>query len=655
MTETAYPRLFSPLRLGAVTVPNRIVFAAHLTNYAQDGLPSEQHAAYYAARAAGGAGLIITEEHVTHRNDWPYEKVIKGYRPEVVAGYRRVTEAVHAHGVPILAQLSHNGGQSSSMYSRLPVWSPSGVPDPLFREVPKAVDHREIAEIVAGFRTVAGHCVAGGFDGVELQCSHASIVREFLSPVTNLRTDEYGGPELERRARLLTEIAAAVREALGPDRILGVRLCVDELIDGGIGLADTVATARLLERAGLVDYINTSIGVATRTLHMVQPSMAQPRGHALPHARAIREAVSLPVVGIGRIKEPDEAENALAEGLCDLVGMVRGQIADPEFAVKARTGAREQIRVCLSCNQECSARVGMNRWLGCLENPRAGRESVVLAPPRLRGRSVLVVGAGPGGLQAATTAAERGHRVTLLEQADEVGGQVRFASSGPARGELRQLIRNLESECRRSGVRLETGVTATEDLVLAQEPDTVVLATGARARLPWWASGSPRVVHIRDVFEGKASPSGRVLLIDEVGFHPATATAELLADRGARVRISTPAMVVGQDLGLTLDMELFTKRAFDKGITQGTDEVVTGATAAPDGGVVVDLLRHTTGVGTQERFDWVVCAVHQEPAEDLWLALRDSDGFGVHRVGDCLTPRRAHAAVVEGHRVGSAL
>ena len=188
-----YRYLFSPLRIGPVVVRNRIVFSAHLTNYAEDGLPSQQHADYYAARAAGGAGLIITEEHSTHPTDWPYEKLIHGFHRAVIPGYRQITAAVHAHDVPIFAQLNHNGGQASSMFSRLPVWAPSPVPDPMFREVPKAVERHEIAEIVAGYGTVAGHCAEGGFDGVELQCSHSSIVRGFLSPATNKRTDAYGG------------------------------------------------------------------------------------------------------------------------------------------------------------------------------------------------------------------------------------------------------------------------------------------------------------------------------------------------------------------------------------------------------------------------------------------------------------------------------
>ncbi|MGP4015063.1 mycofactocin system FadH/OYE family oxidoreductase 2 [Saccharopolyspora sp. 5N708] len=637
--------LFSPLRIGPVTVGNRIVFSAHLTNYAQDGLPSEQHAAYYAARAAGGAGLVITEEHSTHPTDWPYEKLIHGFRPSVVPGYRRITEAVHAHGVPIFAQLNHNGGQASSMYSRLPVWAPSAVPDPMFREVPKAIDTGEIAEVVAGYGTVAGHCAEGGFDGVELQCSHSSIVRGFLSPATNKRTDAYGG-SLANRARILLEIIDAVRDALGPDRALGVRLCGDELIEGGTTIDEAVEVARMVADTGKVDYINTSIGVATSTLYMIEASMAIPPGYALFISNAIRRAVDLPVVGVGRIKDPLQAERALEEGHCDLVGVVRGQIADPDFAAKARSGYRSDIRTCLSCNQECVGRMGLNRWLGCIENPRTGRESVSLPMPRKR-RRVLVVGGGPAGLQAASTAAERGHHVTLFEREQATGGQVAVAATVPSRAEFLDVVRNLRAECERHGVDVKTGVAATAEMLRAEHPDAVVLATGARPQPVHWAVDG--VVDVRDVLEGRAAPEGDVLVVDELGFHQASSVAELLADRGCRVQISTPGMVVCQDLGVTLDMETFNVRAHAKGIEQRTDEVVMSASAEPTG-VVLQILKHTTATLAEARFDWVVCATHQSPADELWQELKQAP-FEVHRIGDCVAPRRAHAAVVEGHRV----
>lgn len=652
MTSGRYPLLFSPLRIGPVTVSNRIVFSAHLTNFAQDGLPTEQHAAYYAARAAGGAGLIITEEHSTHPTDWPYEKLIHGFRRSVLPGYRRITEAVHAHGVPIFAQLNHNGGQASGMYSRLPVLAPSPVPDPLFREVPKALEAHEIADVVAGYGTVAGHCAEGGFDGVELQCSHSSIVRGFLSSATNRRTDAYGG-SVANRARLLLEIVDVVREAIGPDRALGVRLCGDELVEDGITITEAVAVAELVAATGRVDYLNTSIGVATATLYMIEASMAVPPGYGLFVANALRRAVALPVVGVGRIKDPVQAERALAEGHCDLVGVVRGQIADPDFAAKARSGHGTEIRTCLSCNQECVGRMGLNRWLGCIENPRTGREAVPLPTPHARGRRVLVVGGGPAGLQAASTAASRGHHVTLFERARQTGGQVLGASSVPSRAEFLDVVRNLAAECHRHGVDVRTGVEATPDLLLAEHPDAVVLATGARIARPAWAGALDRVVDVRDVLEGRAAPTGDVVVVDELGFHQATSVAELLADRGHRVEIVTPGLVVGQDLGITLDRETFAIRAHAKGIRETTDLVVMGA-AADESGVVLSLLHHPTGGMSERRCDWVVCAVHQEPADELWRALANAP-FEVHRAGDCVTPRRADAAVVEGHRAAVAL
>jgi 2,4-dienoyl-CoA reductase (NADPH2) len=649
----AYRHLFSPLRLGPVTVANRILFSAHLTNYATDGAPTEQHAAYYAARAAGGAGLIITEEHSTHPTDWPYEKLIHGFHPEVVEGYRHITEAVHAHGVPILAQINHNGGQASSMYSRLPVWAPSPVPDPLFREVPKAVEDHEIREIVDGYALVAAHCIAGGFDGIELQCSHSSIVRGFLSPATNRRTDAYGG-SLANRARLLLEIVDAVRSTIGADRALGVRICGDELIEGGTTIDDAVAVARMVEATGQVDYINTSIGVATATLFMIEASMQIPPGYALFIPSAIRAAVDLPVVGVGRFKDPLQADRALADGLCDMVGVVRGQIADPDFAAKARSGHATDIRTCLSCNQECVGRMGLNRWLGCIENPRTGKESVPLPAPRTR-KTVVVVGGGPGGLQAAVTAAERGHRVVLFERHDRLGGQAHVAAAVPSRAEFFDIARNLITAARREGVEIRTGVEATAATVRAEAPDVVVVATGARPARPWWAGDDPRVVDVRDVLEGRAQPHGRVVVVDELGFHQATSVAELLADRGCAVEIATNGMVVGQDLGVTLDLETWNVKAHDRGIVQSTDLVPMGVERpGGEGPLTLRLQHHPTGTDEERTCDWVVCAVHQQPEDGLFHELRN-EPFAVHRVGDCVTPRRAHAAVIEGQRVAVSL
>lgn len=652
----AYRYLWTPLQLGPVTTRNRIVFSAHLTNYALDGKPTEQHAAYYAARAAGGTGLIITEEHSTHPTDWPYEKLIHGFHRDVIPGYRAITDAVHRHRVPIFAQINHNGGQASSMYSRLPVWAPSPVADPLFREVPKAVTEAEIDEIITGYAVVAEHCAEGGFDGIELQCSHSSIVRGFLSPATNHRTDEYGGSS-ENRARLLVRIVGAVRKVIGNRLALGVRICGDELIEGGTTIHDAVRIAEIAEATGQVDYINTSIGVATASLFMIEASMHIPPGYAMFIPSAFRKAVDLPVVGVGRFKDPLQAERAIAEGHCDLVGVVRGQIADPDFAVKARAGDTDDIRLCLSCNQECVGRMGLNRWLGCIENPRTGREARGVGAVHItpKPKQVMVVGAGPAGLQAAIAAARNGHEVTVMEKTDQPGGQVRIAASVPNRAEFGDMIRNQINECVRLGVKVEYGVGVWPGLVQERRPDHVIVAMGAEPARPWWAPAeATNVIDVREVIEGTAPDGGprpgqSVVVIDEIGFHHATSTAELLADRGCAVEVVTNGMVVGQDLGITLDMENWWMRAGSKGIVQSTDLVPMGMANG-----VLTLLHHPTDVNQTRQPDWVVLAVPPNPVEWLYHDLKAA-GVSVARVGDCVAPRRAHSAVIDGERAGAAV
>ncbi|MGI9613152.1 MAG: FAD-dependent oxidoreductase, partial [Acidimicrobiales bacterium] len=389
-----------------------------------------------------------------------------------------------------------------------------------------------------------------------------------------------------------------------------------------------------------------------------------PPDYAMFIPSAIRAEVSLPVVGVGRFKDPLQADRALAEGHADLIGVVRGQIADPDFAAKALAGDAEEIRLCLSCNQECVGRMGLNRWLGCIENPETGRESVLLRsrPPGPDAvgdepvGDVLVIGGGPAGLQAAVTAAELGHRVRLLEAGDHLGGQVRLAALVPNRAEFGDLVRNLTGQANRGGVEIQLRTTATADLIDMLAPDAVIVATGAAPARPWWAppveEGGDRVVDVLDILTGTANPEGSVVVIDDVGFHQATSVAELLADRGCSVEVITKAMVVGQDLGVTLDMETWWLRASSKGIVQTTDLVAMGYDAG-----TLELLHHPTGSNQQRAPDWVVIASFGRPVDELYFTLRDRASSGesplLRRIGDCVAPRRAHAAVIDGHRAAT--
>jgi 2,4-dienoyl-CoA reductase (NADPH2) len=550
-----------------------------------------------------------------------------------------LTAAVHAHGVPVLAQLNHNGAQSSGDYTREPVRAPSAVPDSTFREVPVALTAGQITELIAGFADVAARCVAGGFDGVELQASQSSIVRQFLDPATNLRTDSYGASASDG-ARFLLEVIAAVRAAIGPDRILGVRLGVDTLDQDRIGRI--VRVAELL--GAQVDYLNTAVGVAGSGQHRITPPMGVPAGYALEFAAAVREASGLPVVASGRFTTSEQADGAVRDGRCDLVAVVRGQIADPGWAATATAGGR--VRSCLGCNQECVGRVGLNVPLSCVRNPRAGRESAPVAVTRRR--RVLVVGGGPAGLRAAAAAARRGHRVTLFERDTELGGQVALAALAPGRGELLAAVTDLVERCRDS-VEITTGTELDAQGIREFGPEAVVLATGAGPRRPHWMTLG--VCDVRDVLSGRVEPRGDVLVYDELGFHQAAWTAVLLAERGCAVELMTPAMVAAQHLGLTLDRPRFRRRAAELGIRTSTDRVILGARAA-GGRVYLDVVHHLTG--RRERCDYsaVVYALPGAARDQLSAAV---SGVPVHRVGDCLAPRRLDAAIREGDRVAEAL
>ncbi len=644
-----FPHLFSPLEIGRVTVPNRISFSAHLTNLADDGLPTDRLTGYLAARARGGAGLIITEEQSVHPTDRAYEHLIEAFHPEVIPGYKRLTQAVHAFETRIFAQLNHNGQQCSGSLSRLPVWAPSPVPDVLYRETPKAMEIEDIREVVEYFARSATHVREGGFDGVELQFGHSSLVRQFMSPLTNYRGDEYGG-EFDNRLRFALEVIAAVREAVGADYTLGVRLCADELIPGGLTLEDAKQIAQRLQATGHLDYFNLTLATFYN-LYLVGGPMHMPLGYAVPLAAGIKEVATLPVFATGRINDPALAERVLAEGQADMIGVVRGQIADPDFARKAREGRTEEIRYCIACNQNCYGRVGLNKTIGCVQNPSVGCEDIEgerHLRPALRKKRVMVVGGGPAGMWAAKIATLRGHQATLYEQAGELGGQVLLAAKGAGRDEFGVIVRNERNQLAHLGVPVELGVEVTPEFIFEREPDAVIVATGSRPKTsPVAGADGPGVFNVWQVLRGEAELGERVLLIDYDGHHQATATAEFLAELGKTVHVVTSSLFVGSDLGPSQDLYLTRQRLLQKGVTFTPDFAVMEIKGLEVHGFNV----YSNVWDVFSGYDSIVTAMGNDACEDLYFALKGKVSE-LYRIGDCVAPRKVDMAIHEGYMAG---
>ena len=645
--------LYSPLKIGSVTVPNRVVFSAHLTNLSENNLVGERLTNYYAERAKGGCGLIITEEQSVHPTDHAYEPLIHAFHEEVVAGYRKLTDKVHGYGAKIFSQINHNGMQCSGMYSRLPVWGPSPVYDPIHREMPKEMEAEDIKEVIDGYVRVLGYVKAGGFDGAELQSSHSSIIRQFFSPYYNRRSDKYGG-SLENRMRFAFELIEALREAHGRDFVIGIRLCGDELIPQGLTLADVCQIAQKLEKTGLLDYINTSIG-EFHHLYMVEGSMHTPPGYQLYISSAIRQAVDLPVFATGRIKDPVQAEQVLLEGHADMVGVVRGQISDPEFAIKGREGRIDEIKLCLSCNQECIGKMGINLPLACIQNPAVGKEkrlgagTLALTPRR---KKIAVVGGGPAGLEVAKTAAQRGHWVTLYEKNRELGGQVNLAVKVPNRAEFGDIVRNqLNVINHLPNLEIKLGIDATAEMLLSKNYDAIIIATGSHPG-PRFLPGAnqPHVADVWQVLNGEVEVGQKVAVIDGVGFHQSTSVAEWLAEGGREVEFLTGGLFAGGDLGLTLDLEMWSSRARKLGITLTPNVYIQEI--GPD--YVKAANNYSGQVHCVENLDSVVLALPNIACDTLYHEIKGKVKE-LHRVGDAVAPRRAQAAIFDGTRVGREL
>ncbi len=446
----------------------------------------------------------------------------------------------------------------------------------------------------------------------------------------------------------------AVRRAVGNDFTLGIRMCADEMIPGGLTLADVQEIGARFEASGLIDFMDLSIATFYN-LYLVEGSMHTPLGYTIPLAAGMRERIKLPVFCTGRINDPVMAEKVLANGQADMIGMCRALICDPYLPKKAQEGRLEDIRYCIACNQGCIGRMGVNRTLGCVQNPAVGLEKQwgegTLKPAPVK-KKVLVIGGGPGGMWAAKMAGRRGHDVTLLERGENLGGQVVTAMKGAGRDEFGVIIRNEKEQVDKAGVKVECGVTASAEAVLAARPDAVIVATGSVPKPhPVGGADGPAVYNVWQVLNGEAELGEKVCLIDYDGHHRATATAEFLAIQGKSVHIICSSLFIGAELGPTQDLYLTRQRLLQKGVTFTPDIAVMEVAGERGAKTVKGFNVYSNAWDEWGPYDSLVLAMGQQVDDDLYFALKGKIAE-LYRIGDCVAPRKVDMAIWEGHKVG---
>ena len=639
MAAPAFPLLGSPVSIGPMRVRNRLALLPHGLFYAhrEELVPTRRHLEYYEARARGGVGLVCVESSVVSRDGQQGAPLVLSSDPACVEGYRAIADAVHDAGAKICGQLTHYGNQATTAVTRQPMIAPSVLPDLAMRELCRPMDRFDMARVRDDFVRGAANLVAAGFDAVELKAGHDGLLRQFLSPLTNERTDEYGD-SVANRMRYPLEVATAVREATGADVALGIRLVVDEHLPGGYDVGDAEAFARAFEDSGVVDYLSADAGIFA-SVHMVVAPMSVPEGYEESSIERTAGATSLPVIAFGRIRRPEHAERILAEGKATLVGMARELIADPAVAAKALAGHPERIRPCTACNQLCVGNATKLLPVSCTVNPSAG-----FGEHRVRSegqaRSVLVIGGGVAGMEAARVAAEDGHRTVLVEATQALGGQLALAARTGGRDGWRPYLDWLESELERLGVAVRLGEAATARTVNAAGAELVVVATGSA---PTPAPLGADVPTLDAFLEGDTAPE-RIALVDLGAAGAPLWTASLEASlRGAgEVAVVTPTPVVGGDLDGATFLDLYGELSRRR-VRFVTDHI---ATAFADG--------RLSAVNVYSGAEWeleVDVVVASTPRRSTHSPAELVDGGACHSVvtvGDAVAPRDATAAIREG-------
>ncbi len=643
----AYPRLFTPLAIGGETLQNRVVILPHGTSMLRDGAITEDDIEYYRRRAATRPGMIVTGAAVVHPSSARRQRVlVEDYSDHVLPGLAERAHMMRGYGVVPIGQLVHLGRELIGMDSDIPAMGPSPIRSPRDPFSPRQMEQNDIAEIVAAFGHSAANLKATGHAGTEIHAAHGYLPAQFLSPATNHRDDAYGG-DPQRRFRFLQEVIADIRTQCGDDFILGVRLSADEETGDGIELSDTLRIVDQLQTLGGVDYISITLG--TRGAYV--KDLTQPEATAARAAGIVRAACDLPVIVGQRITRPDLAEQILAEGQADLIGMARAFIADPDWLDRVREGQFERVRPCLGLNQDCRA---FAPHLHCAVNPGAGRERI--APfhgkaPVTGERKIAIIGGGPAGLELARATALRGHKPQIFEAKDGVGGQFLYAASVPHRAGLRKLIDFYQTDLRRLSVPIHLGRQVTGLADLGADFDDVVIAIGAEAlplpaefshnnMMSWWtvlADGAP-----------PPTGEGRAIMVDDgTGFWWNYGVAEALVVAGWSVTYVTPSASIGYQIPVESTGPLLAR--LGRGNTRF--RVLTQLFGA-DGGNA-QLIDMTSGALDDVPCDLIVLQTGRAP-----LHLADEAAFAparVHRIGDCVAARRMANAVLDAQALGMAL
>ena len=648
------PALTEPIGLGERRAHCRVMFGPHETNLGRRRAISARHVAYYARRAAGGCGVIVTEIASVHASDWPYERA--PLAADCGPGWADTVAACRPHGALVLAGLGHAGMQGSSAFSQSALWAPSRVPDAGSRELPMEMEDGEIGALVDGFAAAAALAARSGLDGVEINAGQHSLLRQFHSGLTNHRGDRYG----EDRLLLTEHVLRAVRDALGTGPVLGLRLCCDELAPWA-GVTPEMAAEQAARLAGQVDYLVVVRG-SIYSVPATRPDLHAEPGAGIELCRQVRAAVNgaAAVVVQGSMVDPGQAQRVLADAAADLAEMTRALLADPDLVTRLRSSEPERIRPCLLCNQACMVRDNRNPVVSCVVEPGSGHElddAGQSTPDPVSDQvpsPVLVVGGGPAGMEAARVLTERGHGVRLAERGPRLGGMLAVAAFAHGRERLAAAVDWWRGELRRLDVSVSLGhqVTASDVDDALADGVVVVLATGSvPGPRDYRIAPGARVLEAADLLAlaGSGSldrlPAGRAVVFDPVGGPVGVGVAELLAEHGRPTSIVTQDQVVGTQLAITGDLAAANARLQRAGVTR---ELRSLLRAVHDDHVVLE----DRWTAEQAAMDcaFVVHCGHRLPEQTLYLHRP-----GTPRAGDCVTPRTVLEAVLEARRVALAV